>query len=381
MKKLISLALALMLLVSILAVPAMAEEPAKTEEPRIRKVGVLSMLNIDEAKMQDFLSARRFVKIMKRGPRSSETPAAEGTNPDQKPADGERPAREGRTPSTYEVIYYDSLNAMQMALTAGEINRMEIYETTAKYLCANNEALTVLHRNRSGEVVDTAEPPMNDLLYNDFAFMLLEGREALRDEFNTAIAAIKEDGTMAKLTAEYIDGVIEGKAIAPIEIAKIDGAETIKVAITGCLPPMDYIAPDGTPAGFNTALLAEISKRIGKNIELVQVDSIGRAPALASGTVDVVFWTRVSEAAAEASSLSEAEQQEAVQKFEAGLTERELRFVKRIMELVKPEEYSKADMPGGTIVTNSYFSDKVVNVMLKSEAEAMRAAREAQKKE
>ena len=370
MKKMISLVLAVVMLMGILAVPAMAEDT------KVRKVGVLSMLNITEEKMKDFLAARRIIMEMNVNTDDSERPAPpEGAEPGKKPADGERPAPEGRRTVSYEVVFYDSLNAMQMALTAGDISRMEIYDTTARYLCANDDELITMHVNRT----DSSRP--DGVMVNDFAFMLLEGREALRDEFNTAIAAIKEDGTMAKLTAEYIDGVIEGKAIAPIEIAKIDGAETIKVAITGCLPPMDYIAPDGTPAGFNTALLAEISKRIGKNIELVQVDSIGRAPALASGTVDVVFWTRVSEAAAEASSLSEAEQQEAVQKFEAGLTERELRFVKRIMELVKPEEYSKADMPGGTIVTNSYFSDKVVNVMLKSEAEAMRAEREAQKKE
>jgi hypothetical protein len=44
MKKIISLSLALMLLLGILAVPAMAEE----KQPS--KVGVLSLLNFNEAK-------------------------------------------------------------------------------------------------------------------------------------------------------------------------------------------------------------------------------------------------------------------------------------------------------------------------------------------
>ena len=69
-----------------------------------------------------------------------------------------------------------------------------------------------------------------------------------------------------------------------------EGAETVRVAVTGSLPPMDYIAADGTPAGFNTALPAEIGNRIGKNIELVQVDSVDRAATLASGTVDAVLY-------------------------------------------------------------------------------------------
>ena len=52
---------------------------------------------------------------------------------------------------------------------------------------------------------------------------------------------------------------------------------------------MDYVAANGTPAGFNTAVLAEIGKRLERNIELVQVNSVGRALALAQGNVDVAF--------------------------------------------------------------------------------------------
>ena len=61
------------------------------------------------------------------------------------------------------------------------------------------------------------------------------------------------------------------------------------------LPPMDYVSEDGTPAGFNTAILAELGKRMNKNFELVQVDSLGWAPALTSGKVDLVFWTNGSD--------------------------------------------------------------------------------------
>ena len=55
------------------------------------------------------------------------------------------------------------------------------------------------------------------------------------------------------------------------------------------------ILADGTPAGFSTAVLAEISKRINKNIELVSVDSAARAAILASKGADVVFWVAVPE--------------------------------------------------------------------------------------
>ena len=63
--------------------------------------------------------------------------------------------------------------------------------------------------------------------------------------------------------------------------------------MTGDLPPLDFVNADGTPAGFNTAVLSEISKRIGKNIEMIQVDSAARGTALTSGQVDVIFWVVV----------------------------------------------------------------------------------------
>ena len=37
-------------------------------------------------------------------------------------------------------------------------------------------------------------------------------------------------------------------------------------------------------------MLAEIGKRLGRNVEIVQIDSAARASALSSRKVDVVFW-------------------------------------------------------------------------------------------
>ena len=82
----------------------------------------------------------------------------------------------------------------------------------------------------------------------------------------------------------------EPDTLKPVEFAKFDGAETITVAVTGDMPPIDYIAADGTPAGYNTALLAEIGKRLQVNISLVDIDTAARAAALKSKRVDVVFW-------------------------------------------------------------------------------------------
>ena len=98
---------------------------------------------------------------------------------------------------------------------------------------------------------------------------------------------------MANLAEQYITNVTRGEEPKAVSIAEIAGAETLKVAVTGDLPPFDMMTADGTPTGYSTAVMAEISKRIGKNIEFVSVDSAARATALVSNKVDVVFWVAV----------------------------------------------------------------------------------------
>ena len=63
--------------------------------------------------------------------------------------------------------------------------------------------------------------------------------------------------------------------------------------MTGDLPPLDLILADNSPAGFNTAMLAEIAKRLGRNIEIVQIETGSRSAALTSKLIDVVFWVIV----------------------------------------------------------------------------------------
>ena len=55
---------------------------------------------------------------------------------------------------------------------------------------------------------------------------------------------------------------------------------------------MDSIQPDGTPAGFNTAVMAEICKQPNKDIDLVQMSSAGRTMALSNALAGTSFLSR-----------------------------------------------------------------------------------------
>ena len=142
------------------------------------------------------------------------------------------------------------------------------------------------------------------------------------------IKEMQADGTLDRLTKEYITDINAESEPPAVELPHFDSAKTIKVAVTGDLPPLDYVSADGKPAGFNTAVLAEIGNRMLRNIELVQVDSGARAAALSSKQVDVVFWAIVP-----------------------------------VSEII-PQD---SDKPDGVILSEPYYKDKIVHLIFQAE--------------
>lgn len=171
------------------------------------------------------------------------------------------------------VTTYDNLSAMLLALKADNIDRLGINAATAQYIVANNDDLVV-----------------GDVVLQQIAYSMVTSKQntALYDILNSTIAAMKADGSLETLKQTYLNGSTADPA--PADMPVTEGAQTYKIAVTGDLPPMDYVTADGKPAGFNVALLSEIAKRNNINLELVVIESGAKATALAAGTVDAYFW-------------------------------------------------------------------------------------------
>ena len=209
------------------------------------KLGMISHLNANEKKMEDILKTLNEESKIK--------------------------------VSKYAVTYYDSLSLMQMGIESGSIDEISVYKSVSEYIIANNDKY------------ENANDAIN-LYADNFCFAVRKDDTALKDDLDKVIGEMKADGSLDKLVKEYVTDVDKGQTPSAIEIPTTEGADTIKVGVTGDLPPLDYVSADGQAAGFNTAILAEIAKRSGKNIEIVDIDSGARASALSSGQIDVIFW-------------------------------------------------------------------------------------------
>lgn len=215
-------------------------------------------------------------------------------------------------------VFFDNLTSMQMAIQSKQIDEISTYKSVACYMIVKDSKYDEAHyeilKDHSLEFVDS------------FCFALRDDESALRDSLNLVIKEMQDDGTFGRLTKEYITGISFDDDPPAVNLPKFESAQTIKVAVTGDLPPFDFVNAQGKPAGFNTAVLAEIGNRMLKNIEIIQVDSGARATTLTSHQADVVFWAIVP-----------------------------------VSEIIP----SDVDKPKGIILTDPYYKDKIVHLVYK----------------
>lgn len=174
-------------------------------------------------------------------------------------------------PALGEWKEYNGLTTLVLDLNAGNIEYLLVPSSVANYLKAQDDSLTVAP---GGAGVPT------------------EIRMAVRSEdtelhqlLQMGIQALRKDGTLDKLIETYITNISVSDSGEDIQREK-----NYVVGVTGDLPPMDYVAADGVPAGFNVAFINAIGEVTDVSFTFVQVDADARLSALSSGKIDVIFW-------------------------------------------------------------------------------------------
>lgn len=220
------------------------DTPAKTSDDV--KIGMIKHLNVTETKLDELLKSveeKANIKL-----------------------------------SMHVTTFYDSLPLLKMGLESTSIEEASTYKCVADYLMARDPKI---------EIVNGHNPAH---LYDNFAFAMRASDTELKQQIDDAINAMKTDGTLDQITKTYITDLKGAEDPPSVAIETFDGAEPLKIGVTGDLPPLDLVLANGEIAGFNTAMLAEIGKRLHRNIQIVQIDSASRAAALASNNIDVAFW-------------------------------------------------------------------------------------------
>ena len=181
---------------------------------------------------------------------------------------------EGAIRTLGEVTNVQTLSEGLMLLNADRVDALLSLYSTARYVAARNQGLATMQARYDLSMCMLAAADQQELI----------------DALNHGIEGMVADGTITALWDEHVTKVIEGAEPVAVTLPDNPDGRKLRVGVSGDVPPMDYVSESGNPAGFNTAMLAELARRESLSVEIVQIDSGARFAALASGRVDLFFW-------------------------------------------------------------------------------------------
>ncbi len=174
-----------------------------------------------------------------------------------------------------EVLLVPGFSEVIAALTGGRADMSIMAAYTGSYAVQCNQELGM-----------QALPilPMN------FHMILRSADTALYESVNQALKQLVAAGVLEARYQEQVINFREEDAEQADVLDKGNYEKTLRVGVSGDMPPMDFINAAGQPAGYNVAVLYEMEKLLKMNIETVIVPSEARYQALLSEKIDVFFW-------------------------------------------------------------------------------------------
>ncbi len=174
-----------------------------------------------------------------------------------------------------EVVLFNRTSDEVAAVLNGRIDGCMAPDVMINYYAKRNPKLKVILPDKKVEGI---------------VFMRVRSEDLkLKAQLDSAITILQGNGVLKSLELNWITNLPASDEPLPKIISKIEGAKTIYVGVTGDYPPLDYIAANGRPAGFNVATLTEIGKILKLNFEFVSIDTQARFAALGSKKIDVIF--------------------------------------------------------------------------------------------
>lgn len=174
-----------------------------------------------------------------------------------------------------EVVYFNRGMDALAALKAGKVDALPMHQFTADYMLKKNS--------------DIKSIPVDAEFEGGVIMAVRVDDEALKSSLDSAINVLMQDGTIAQLESEWITNLSAENEPINTELTKIEGAPTYYVGVSGDFPPLDYMATDGRPAGFNVAIMNKIAAVLGVNFEFVSLETQARFAALSSKKIDIIF--------------------------------------------------------------------------------------------
>ncbi len=227
---------------------------------------------------------------------AEEAPVAEAPTATEAPEE-ETPLEDETTPLISSVADLEGKTIGVQLGTTGDIYAADIPGATIEQYAKGADAVLALKSgkidaviidNEPAKVYVEANPEMTivpeDFAVEDYAICISKDNTDLTAEFNTAIAEIRENGTLDSILDKYINGVEGAQGYVTPEGTEYPNG-TLTMATNAFFPPYEYYEGDvivGVDAEFAKAICDNLGYELV--IEDMEFDSI--IPAVQSGKAD-----------------------------------------------------------------------------------------------
>lgn len=166
------------------------------------------------------------------------------------------------------VEQYNKFNDAVLALKQGKVDAVIIDNEPGKVFVEQNDDITMLDE---------------DFAVEDYAIALNKGSE-LTAQFNEAIAAIQENGTLDAILDKYINGVEGAEGyVTPAGTEYPNG--TLTMATNAYFPPYEYYEGDEI-VGIDAEFAKAICDYLGYELVIEDMEFASIIPAINSGKAD-----------------------------------------------------------------------------------------------
>lgn len=235
--------------------------------------------------------------------------AACGSTPASEPASGSTAASaasgsstasaSASTESKQYIFSVDELTGKTVGVqlgTTGDIYAQDIEGATVEQFNKFNDAVLALKQGKVDAVIIDNEPGKvfveqnpditmldEDFAVEDYAIALNKGSE-LTAQFNEAIAAIQENGTLDAILDKYINGVEGAEGYVTPEGTEYPNG-TLTMATNAYFPPYEYYEGDEI-VGIDAEFAKAICDYLGYELVIEDMEFASIIPAINSGKAD-----------------------------------------------------------------------------------------------
>jgi polar amino acid transport system substrate-binding protein len=167
--------------------------------------------------------------------------------------------------------YFNSVLDAALAVKAGKADAAAYDEPILKNIAAKNPGLTVL-------------PDM--ITVDNYGFAVQLQNQELKKAIDGVVADLKKNGTYDGMIKRWLPKT--GSA-APMPEIKLDGSNgVLKLGTAAITEPFSFVDGSRNVVGFDIELATLVAQKLGKKLEIVNMEFGGLIPALISGKVDMI---------------------------------------------------------------------------------------------